>query len=190
MERIRALGQLAEAGLQVGIITEPFIPGYHTVQQFRDLASLALEHGVTRLNTYNLRLTPFVAKRLLKAGLDVERIFDENQDEQWGKTLAELLETPGVSIGCPDFANAGRVPSPANTCCGVDVKNPCTFNIIHWRQMGLEQGQVTSQDARGTWDGVGDLEEGMSLFEGRLPDYYDLSDTGIFTRGADGWTLS
>lgn len=193
VDRLNALMQLAQRGLQVGVITEPFIPGYHTLEQFEQLVNMVHVRGIERMNTYNLRMTPFVARRLIEIGLDVEAIWDANQDENWRALLQDILAiatSHGVKIGCPDFANAGRFLPTTNTCCGVDVERPCTFNIINWRKIGLERGEVMLSDVLATYDGVGNYAEGLALFGGVLPDRWHLGDCGIFERAGDGWKLS
>jgi len=192
-KRLSMLSHLALRGLQTCVVTEPFIPGYHTLSQFESLVTAVKDWGIDRMNVYNLRLNTFVAKRLIEIGLDVEAIWEANQDENWRALLQDLLaiaEGHGAKIGCPDFANAGRFLPTTNTCCGVDVDRPCTFNIINWRKIGLERGEVKLSDALATYDGVGDYAEGLALFGGVLPDRWHLGDCGIFEREGDGWKLT
>lgn len=190
--RLEALRFFASAGCQVAVVTEPFIPGYHTVAQFERLMAELSAHRIRRANVYNLRLTPFVARRLAEAGLDIERIWLHNQDDQWKALLPQLLaaaEKYGILIGCPDFVNAGRFVPTTNTCCGVDVENPCTFNFINWRRIGMERGYVDVGDVTASWDGVGDFDEGLNLFLGNDPKMYHLGDSGVFEREGAGWKL-
>lgn len=186
-ERLRRLGEYAAEGYQVAVTTEPFIPGYHEIKQFFDLVELAQSLGINRFNAYNLQLTPFNVKRLIELGLDMERIWDFSQDELWKPILQELLSIDAI-VGCPDFANAGGFVPGANTCCGVDVENPCTFNSVNWRRIAMLEGEVTWDDFRGSWDGVGDYSLGVALFTGEAGGYYTLADTGVLVRKDDGWT--
>ena len=186
--RLETLAWLQAEGLQVAVVSEPFIPGYHTLDQFKEFLSRLRAHGIRRLNIYNLRLTPFVVRRLLEQGLDVEQIWDENQDGMWDKLLPQLLEAAeDFIVGCPDFVNSGAFVSQANTCCGVDVQNPCTFNIINWKRKALENGGLALDEFNATWDGVGSYVEGLRLFTGKTDDYYTLKDTGLFEREGLGW---
>jgi len=191
-ERLRGLGRMARVGVPVGVITEPFIPGHHTTEEWVDLVRRGKEQGIFRFNVYNLRLTPFVVKRLLGAGLDVEAIWEANQDGRWRPVLRDILEASkrlGVIVGCPDFVNGGDYVFPANTCCGVDVKNPCNFNIINWNKTGLINGKVTLRDFLDSWDGVGDFSEGKRQFLGQDPKKYHLGDTGLFRKEGLEWVI-
>ena len=185
--RIEAARFFCAHGLQVGFIGEPFIPGWNTAQDFDAVLRRIKAAGVTRYNVYNLRLNAFVAKRLAQVpGLDIERVWTLNQDTAWRPQLLELLDIArrrGVKLGCPDFINSGQYQNPANTCCGVDVRNPTTFNFIKWKEQWMAGGgSFTLEDLDKSWDGVGDYELGRALWEGRGPT--DLYSWGDFAAGA------
>ena len=192
--RLSALSELAQAGLQVAVITEPFIPGRHTIDGWRLFLSLLSHHNINRVNTYNLQLTPFNARRLAEIGVDVVAAHEGGKDPAWRDTLQALLSIGsemGFHVGCPDFVNAGRVRPTTNTCCGVDVQNPCTFNFINWRATGLDRGEVKPADVVRTWDGVGNLEAGLKTFSGKNgATHYSLADTGIFEKVGTEWKLT
>jgi len=191
--RLEVLRDFALEGYQVGVSAEPFLAGHHTVEQYGRYLDTLLEYGVHRTNVYNLRLNAFVAKRLAGAGYDIERIWAENEDGCWRVTLGHLIEAAeerGMILGCPDFVNAGRSQTRSNTCCGVDVARPCTFNWHTWRRIGIESGLVTVEDLRLSYDGVGDLGVGLVQFLEGSQDFYTLDDTGVFTQEWSGWRLN
>jgi len=180
--RLSHLSFLRDVGVPYGLNGEPFIPGYHTVEDFKSTMQLLRDHGIDRYNTYNFHFNAFVAKRLHAIGVDIERIWYHNQDEQWRPILAQLLqlgETYGVRIGCPDFVNSGKAHrEPANTCCGLDVPRPCTYNAHTWKRM-LQEGRDPQEILAGTWDGVGDQEEGRRIMEGTTDKMYTMHDAGF-----------
>jgi DNA repair photolyase len=184
-QRLAALEVMADLGFQVGIISEPFIPGWNTIQDWTNLLDAMTEHKLTRVNTYNLHLNPFVAKNLAEVpGLDIERVWAMNHDQQWAPILQEIIrltEERGFILGCPDFVNSGRYQHQCNTCCGVDVPNPTRYNFITWKDIGLTKGEVSSQDVEETWDGVGAKEAGRKAFLGL--------DTDVYCFKEAGWTL-
>jgi len=169
--------------IPTGVQGEPYIPGFHTPQMFEDAIIRLKEAGVVRYNTYNFHFTPHVAKRL--AGIpevDIERIWYYNQDAQWRKILPQLLDIAsrhGIILGCPDFVNSGRdYREKANTCCGIDVPNPCTFNTHYFKK--LAQDSLAPEDIlEQTWDGSGNWEEGMGIVYGTNKDMFSLKDAGF-----------
>lgn len=183
IERIKTAALAKKYGYRVGVNGEPFIPGYHTVKQFRETVKLLKSHGINRFNTYNLHLNDLVAKNLHALGLDIEKIWLQNQDEPWRKILRKLIEIAeryDIILGCPDFVNSGwEHKQKCNTCCGLDVENPCTFNTHHFK-LAIQEGK----DPAETWDGVGNREEGMKIIEGTAGDMYTMKDVaGTKKRG-------
>lgn len=181
VRRLEWLRKMAAQGVPVGVNGEPFIPGYHTPEDFRRACQTLREYGITRYNTYNLHFNDHVAKRFHEIGLDIERIWKENQDAQWRPILRELLEigdAEGVGVGCPDFVNSGpdrREPAP--TCCGIAVPRPCRFNTHYWKR--LAQHRVGAAEIlRRTWDGVGDYQQGEAIVTGQRSGFYTLRDAG------------
>lgn len=175
IERVKTLGLLKKKGFRVGANGEPFIPGYHTVEQFKETLKLLKSHGINCYNTYNLHMNDWVVKNLFKRGLDIEKIYYMNQDREWRKILQKLIQIAsdlGVILGCPDFVNSGwGNVQKSNTCCGIDVKNPCTFNAHHFK-LAVQQGR----NPRDCWDGVGNYEEGLKIIEGKTKEMYTLKD--------------
>ncbi len=179
-DRMKHLAHFRQQGVPGGVNGEPFIPGFHTPQDFATTIKLLKAYGINRYNTYNFHFNAYVAKRLVNLpGVDIEKIWYHNQDEQWKKILAELLEIAkahDVILGCPDFVNTGwDWKERANTCCGVDVPNPCTFNTHFFkklRQEGLTLQEVLDE----SWDGTGDRETGCSIVLGSCKDFYNLND--------------
>jgi DNA repair photolyase len=175
IERIETLSKIQHAGFRVGVNGEPFIPGYHTVKQFKETIKLLKSHGIRRYSTYNLHINDLVIKNLHGLGLDIEKIWNMNQDEPWGKILKQLLEIANkydIILGCPDFVNSGWADvQRSNTCCGLDVKNPCTFNSHHFK-LAVQKGENPKE----CWDGVGEYDQGIALIEGTKKDMYNLKD--------------
>ncbi len=175
IDRVKMLSKLQKKGFNVGVNGEPFIPGYHTPEQFEETVKLLKSYGINRYNTYNLHFNDYVAKNLLKLGLDIEKIWYMNQDKQWRrilKKLIEIAEKHDIILGCPDFVNSGwEYVQKCNTCCGLDVKNPCTFNTHHFK-LAVQKGE----DSRKCWDGVGNYEEGLQIIEGTTDEMYTLKD--------------
>jgi len=180
-ERLEAARFFCAHGLQVAFIGEPFIPGWNTVKEFDAAMRRIKSYGVDRYNVYNLHLNAFVAKRLSQVpGLDIEKVWELNQDSSWRSILAELIviaKRRGVKLGCPDFVNSGDYRNPFNTCCGVQVRNPTTFNFIHWKERWMDQGAFTMEDLDKAWDGVGDYELGKRLLKGGASsEFYSWKD--------------
>ena len=181
-ERIRIIQKYIKKGIPLGVQGEPFIPGFHTLQDFEDTIKRLKSIGVNRYNTYNFHFTPFVAKRIAPLpGVDIERIWEKNQDGPWKKILSRLLqiaEKYNMILGCPDFVNSGKENiQTSNTCCGIDVKNPCTFNTHHFKQ-ALQLGKNPKEIEKECWDGVGDFEQGLNVLYGRDSKMYTLKEAG------------
>mgnify|MGYP001337603807 CR=1 FL=1 len=175
LQRIKTLAELQKKGFRVGVNGEPFIPGYHTVKQFEDMVKLLKSHNINRFNIYNLHFNDLVAKNFHSLGLDIEKIWNHNKDTQWRKILAELLKIADkhdLILGCPDFVNSGwNNVQRSNTCCGLDVENPCTFNTHHFK-LAVQHGK----DPLKLWDGVGIYQDGVDAIEGTKKDMYNLKD--------------
>jgi len=175
LQRIKTLAELQKKGFRVGVNGEPFIPGYHTVKQFEDMVKLLKSHNINRFNIYNLHVKDLVAKNFHSLGLDIEKIWNHNKDTQWRKILAELLKIADkhdLILGCPDFVNSGwNNVQRSNTCCGLDVENPCTFNTHHFK-LAVQHGK----DPLKLWDGVGIYQDGVDAIEGTKKDMYNLKD--------------
>jgi hypothetical protein len=168
-------------GYHVGVNGEPFIPGIHTTEMFRDMIKRLKSAGVKSYNTYNLHFNDHVAKRLHSIGLDIERIWTMNQDRNWKRIqrkLCEIADQEDIILGCPDFVNTGpNWREKANTCCGINVLNPSLFNTHHWKrriQNGIEPNDVLDE----TWEGIGDLKEGKNIIAGKSARMYTLRDIG------------
>ena len=168
-----------EVGAHIGVNGEPFIPGYHTVKEFEETLDRLRAVGITRYNTYNLHLNDHVAKRLVAIGVDLERVWTMNQDAYWRPIQQQLIAAAaarGMILGCPDFVNSGwSNQQVSNTCCGLDVPNPCTFNAHEWKRR-LQRGFAAEDVLRDTWDGVGDWNEGASIVRGTAVDLYTMTD--------------
>lgn len=181
--RLELSEKLIKVGINLGVNGEPFIPGFHTVSDFENTLNLLKSHGINRYNTYNLHLNDFVAKRMAEIGLDIEKIWRMNQDEHWRKILPKLIDAAkrrNIILGCPDFVHSGRYVSGANTCCGITVKNPTTFNVVTWKDRLLTNPNLTIEDVlEETWDGIGNKFLGEKVALGKVNDLYTLKDTGI-----------
>lgn len=169
-------------GVNIGVNGEPFIPGYHTVKDFENTLKLLKAHNVPSYNTYNFHFNAFVAKRMHAIGIDIEKIWFHNQDTEWKKILQQLLDLSvkyQINLGCPDFVNTGKDwIEPANTCCGVNVPNPCTFNSHHFK-LNRQQGFSKKETLNNCWDGTGDKETGNTIVNGGKCQFYTLKDSGL-----------
>lgn len=177
-KRLEHAAEWMKRGFRVGINGEPFIPGFHTLNDFRETVRRIKDLGLSSYNTYYLHFNDWNAKKMHEAGVDIERVWELNQDKPWKPILAELIriaEEEGVTLGCPDFVNSGTYTEPTNTCCGVDVPNPTTFNFHHWKRLAL-QGRSVDEIIELTWDGVGDKEEGRRILRGEVPKMFSLYD--------------
>ena len=186
-ERLRHLLELKRKGVKVAVNGEPFIPGFHTIADFEDICKLLREYGIRRYNTYNFHFNDHNAKRLHSVGVDIEAIYENNQDGPWRKILAKLLDVAekyDILLGCPDFVNTGpHWYEIANTCCGVDVPNPMTFNTHTWKRL-IQQGKPLKEILTDTWDGVGDFKAGRKvLFGTGKSDIYTMADAGLVKDG-------
>lgn len=169
LERLKHLKFFQSIGMNVGVNGEPFIPGYHTLEQFEEVLMILKAYGIKSYNTYNLHLNDFVAKRLDAIGVDIEKIWYSNRDEVWKGILKELIALAkkyDIILGCPDFINSGNFIEDANTCCGVTVPNPCTFNMRTWKKLLLTTGKSKEEILTETWDGVGNFDEGKKAMLG------------------------
>ena len=171
--------------VNIGVNGEPFIPGWHTIKDFRNALKLLKKHGIKSYNTYNFHFNDYVAKKLhAHTPLDIEKIWYHNQDEQWKKILVKLLDLAkkyDIKLGCPDFVNSGKdYHEPANTCCGINVPNPCTFNSHNFKIQIQENEGLTSQEIfKRTWDGSGDKKKGLEVIRGKSTEFYTLKDAGF-----------
>ncbi|NIS11922.1 MAG: hypothetical protein GWN97_08355, partial [Thermoplasmata archaeon] len=101
--RLRLIQRWIKRGFKVGVNGEPFIPGIHTLKQFRDILKRLKAVGVKSYNTYNLHFNDHVAKRLHAIGVDIELIWRCNQDKEWKPVLQKLLDISkeeGILLGC------------------------------------------------------------------------------------------
>lgn len=181
-DRLKFCSWCAEQGIPVGVNGEPFIPGFHEVRDFEYMMKLLVHHGVPSYNTYNLHLNDYVVKRFAEIGMDFETIWKLNKDTHWKTVLPQLLSLGkqyGIRIGSPDFVNSGNCyVEQANTCCGIHVPNPCTFNTHHWKQL-IQSGLPPETALNQTWDGVGDWETGNAVCLGSSKDYFTIRDSGV-----------
>jgi len=184
-DRLLHASKWNKKGLSVGIRGEPFIPGYHTTKQFRRMLRRLKSHGLRSYNTYNLHLNEYNAARFVKIGLDLERIWEHNQDKLWApiqKELCQIADEEGIILGCPDFVN---VPcdweAGTNTCCGVSVPNAFKFNT-HWWRRRVQRGIDHKQILQATWEGIGtlaDLETGKRIINGTSTSHFTMKDAGL-----------
>lgn len=182
-ERLGSLKRWVSKGWNVGVNGEPFIPGYHTLDQFRDILRRLKSVGVRSYNTYNLHFNDHVAKRFVDLGLDVERIWEHNQDKLWRpiqRQLCAIADEEGMILGCPDFVNLDpNWVQRSNTCCGVMVPNPSKFNTHWWRHL-VQKGKSKQQILQSTWEGIGDYELGKQVLMGEPGcEFFTLRDAGL-----------
>jgi len=188
-KRIQHLSLLIKEGINVGVTGEPFIPGYHTVKQFERTLRIIKSNGVKSYNIYNLHLNEFVIKRFWEKGLDFEKIWIYNSDLYWKPLLREMIEIAkkyDMILGCPDFINSGSYMESSNTCCGINVNNPCSFNLITWKKWikeGLNHisdkhkiNNLKENILKSTWDGVGNFELGKRLMFENNKDLFSIND--------------
>lgn len=181
-ERLEDIRHWIKKGVPVGVNGEPFIPGYHTEKDFERTMIELKRFGVPSYNTYNFHFNPFVAKRLHAIGIDIEKIWFYNQDAEWKKILRNLMDLAtkyGIKLGCPDFVNTGPDwIEPANTCCGVNVPNPCTFNTHHFKRL-KQEGKSAEEIYNISNDGSGDPSTALTIINGGKCQFYTLKDTGL-----------
>lgn len=177
-------------GIPVGVNGEPFIPGYHTIEDFENMMPLLRKYNVTSYNTYNFHFNDFVAKRLAEnTDLDLVKIWEGNQDKNWApiqRQLIEIAKANDIVLGCPDFVNSGpEYYQDCNTCCGINVPKPTTFNAHEWKRQ-LQKGVDPDVILATTWDGVGDYELGEKVMYGRTKQMYTMADAGMVTESKKG----
>jgi hypothetical protein len=190
--RWEAYRNFREAGIPVSIHGEPYIPGFHKYSDFRDICRKLRSMGCTSYNTYNFHFTPHVAKRLVELrdpSVDIEKIHKYNQDKYWKQILAKLYEIAddnNIRLGCPDFVNSG--PSriePFNTCCGINVANPCTFNTHYFKRLA-QRGHTMKSILEMTDDGTADYNQALQILRGdKGCEFYTLRDAGILPKGTN-----
>jgi DNA repair photolyase len=183
-ERVHHIQAFQKKGIPCGVNGEPFIPGFHTLQDFERVIVFLKNHGITSYNTYNFHFNAFVARRIHEncPGVDIERIWYYNQDQQWRPILQKLIDIAkkyNMNLGCPDFVNSGKdYREPANTCCGLDVPNPCRFNTHNFKALA-QDGTTAEEIISLTWDGTGDKSTGEKIIRGQKADFYTLKDAGF-----------
>lgn len=177
LKRLEHVQYLKDMGFNVGINGEPFIPGFHTVTEAENLLKMISQIG-TSWNTYNFHENEFVYKRMAKLpGVDIVHIWEQNKDEHWKGYLKEIIRISkdlGVTLGCPDFINSGDYVEKSNTCCGINVPNPFKFNAVNFKKRflnGMSKESILSE----CWEGIGDYEEGETLFK-KNQKIYTLED--------------
>lgn len=180
--RLRHAKRWIQKGYSIGVQGEPYIPGFHTIDDFEDMVKRLKEIGVKSYNTYNFHFTPHVAKRIAAEvpEVDIERIWYFNQDNQWRIILGKLLtiaKKHDIILGCPDFVNTGwKYREQANTCCGINVPNPCTFNTHYFKQHA-QDGKTPEEIIQATWDGTGDMKTAQQIVNGEKGcSFYTLRD--------------
>jgi hypothetical protein len=179
--RLNNLQYMASFGMRIGVNGEPFIPGYHTIEQFENMIKLLKSYNIPSYNVYNLHLNEFVLKRLVTVGVDIERVWTFNQDHYWRPILQKLIDIAkkyNIILGCPDFVNSGwGFYQKSNTCCGITVDNPCTFNLPTWKSIIQRQPSIPKEEVLSmTWDGVGSYKEGYERMFHIDKNLYSLSD--------------
>jgi hypothetical protein len=188
-DRFKHLKQFQKQGIRVGVNGEPFIPGVHTVKMFEDMIKRLKKHGIKSYNTYNFHFNAFVAKRLVAIGIDVEKIWTMNQDKYWRpilRQLCDIADKHNIILGCPDFVNVRpNWINKSNTCCGIDVESPTTYNTHTWRNK-LLAGQSIDKIVEETWDGVGNYDEGVKVLTGKSKGMYTFADAGLVEKDKKG----
>lgn len=186
-DRLKLSQRWSKTGIKVGVRGEPYIPGYHTLKQFKDILKRLKSYGLNSYNIYNLHINEYTIKRFYDIGLDIEKIWTLNQDEHWSKLqkrLCLIAQEIGITLGCPDFVN---VPSnwyhSVNTCCGMNVKNALTFNTHNWRSIRVQGERIQETILAKTWEGIGtekDIEQAKLIVFGKESDqYYTFKDAGL-----------
>jgi len=188
-ERFKNLKQLKKRGVEVAVNGEPFIPGLHTLKMFEDMIKRLKSNGIKAYNTYNFHTNDYVYKRLIDIGLDVEKIWENNQDVKWKpilRKLCDIADKYDITLGCPDFVNvSNKRVNTTNTCCGIDVKNPTRFNTHHWRNLILK-GMSVDEIVKETWDGIGNLDDGIKILTGKSKKMFTMVDAGLVERQEGG----
>lgn len=172
-------------GIKVGVRGEPYIPGYHTLAQFRDILKRLKSYGLKSYNIYNLHINEYTIKRLYVIGLDIEKIWTLNQDKHWKilqNKLCRIADEVGIILGCPDFVNTGWGNiQQTNTCCGIEVCNALTFNTHNWkRDLQFTDDLSNEELLDSTWEEIGtdeDYEKGKQIIAfKKSKDFYTLND--------------
>lgn len=182
-ERLKHCQHFIRKGFALGVNGEPFIPGFHTVSDFEKTIRRLKAYGVKSYNTYNFHWNDFIAKRLHAIGIDIEKIWYHNRDEYWKPILQQLIDIAkkhNIILGCPDFVNTGpNHRESVNTCCGIQVPNPCTYNTHFWKHY-IQGGRLSLEEVEEmTWDNVGDREEGRKIITGKPGDFFSMKDAGV-----------
>lgn len=172
-------------GINTGVNGEPFIPGYHTPKDFENTLKLLKKYKIESYNTYNLHLNEFNAKRIHKnTPLDIEKIWFYNQDENWKPILQKLIDLSkkyNIRLGCPDFVNTGPdYVDLSNTCCGINVPNPCTFNSHHFKKLIQSNPDLNTKSIfKLTWDGSANKKDGLKVIREKSDKFFTLQDAGF-----------
>ena len=188
-DRFLHMKTLKKQGVKIAVNGEPFIPGFHTVKMFEDMIKRLKANGIKNYNTYNFHFNDFVAKRLVKIGIDIEKIWEMNQDENWKPVLQQLCDITkkhNIVLGCPDFVNVKRDwKCETNTCCGIDVENPTSYNAHTWRNLIID-GMPIDDIVKQTWDGIGNYDDGIKILTGKSKNMYTFVDAGLIEKKSEG----
>lgn len=178
-ERGRIIKRIIKKGIPIGVNGEPFIPGLHTINMFTETLDFLKNIGIKSYNIYNLHFNDYVAKNFHSIGLDIEKIWEMNQDKNWKpiqKKLCQIAKEKKMILGCPDFVNTGWLwPEKANTCCGITVQNPSRFNTHHWKRL-IQKGKSPKEAYKETWEGIGDRETAQKILKGKNCDLYTMKN--------------
>jgi DNA repair photolyase len=185
-DRLQISKYWQKLGIKVGVRGEPFIPGYHTIKQFRDILKRLKSYNLKSYNIYNLHMNEYTMKRLYNIGLDIEKIWDFNQDCHWSflqKKLCQIAKEENIELGCPDFVNVPiNWTSNVNTCCGINVTNAFTFNTHNWRN-SIVNGKSSIETLNESWEGIGTIEDKKQaniIITGKpSKDFYTMKNAGI-----------
>ena len=184
-DRLILLKKLQDKGVNVGVRGEPFIPGFHKYSEFRETLKRIKSMGLKSFNTYNLHMNEHNMKRLLELGVDIERVWELNQDERWGsiqKKLCRIANDENMILGCPDFVNVPKNWYPCvNTCCGINVYNAFTFNTHKWRNLILD-GVPAEYIINNTWEEIGCSKQKIqakTILTKDSKEFYTFKNAGI-----------
>jgi DNA repair photolyase len=178
-DRMTIIKKFVKEGWNIGVNGEPFIPGVHTTADFAITLDNLKSVGIKSYNTYNLHFNDDVAKKLHDIGLDIEKIWRLNQDNEWKhiqKDLCKIANKKEIILGCPDFVHTGwSWVEKRNTCCGVNVPNPSRFNAHHWKKF-IQKGMSPKKAYQKTWEGIGDKEIAKKILKGKKCQFYTMKE--------------
>ena len=199
-ERFDSVDHLRLHGFHAGIKAEPILPTINDseddIRLFFAEAAMSEAEWITFFN-YKTRRAPMAKILFEQEGLDWERMYDINQDDnRWrdiGESLFSLLENSGWK-GDFTLTSADIFTFPMEVqgtcCCGWDIPGHSKINFQHIVETIKKEGSCGWSNVKGYAEQVLDenqLERFKYLFHTKNDEHYTLHDCPEFKLEKGRW---